>query len=258
MQSLLSGIGLGLSLFLRRLNIDYRMSYIRVLWAFVPLIIKCFALISLHHFKVISLRDQSTSYVIFVLAGVLLWQIFQKSFDSIYISVRQSKVFLTRTKFNWESLIVQGAFVCIFETIIMFFLMIPLLCFYGISVGMHTLIGLLLTIGLAFFGFSVGFVLLPFRLLSEDFNRAIHLVMTYLFFLTPVFYSPPKGTKIDIINNMNPLTAMLGAVREMISLGNSQYLCPALFYMIAAMILFLCGLILYRISMPFVVERMSV
>jgi lipopolysaccharide transport system permease protein len=107
-------------------------------------------------------------------------------------------------------------------------------------------------------GTFFGLLLTPFGALYQDFSKGLTLATGFWLFLTPVIYPVPSGSGIfGAIVKLNPVTPLLVTTRELATKGVVSD--PQGFWV--ASLIAIVGLLLawmvYRLAMPFVVERMS-
>ena len=106
-------------------------------------------------------------------------------------------------------------------------------------------------------GLMVGLFLTPLGLLYNDFSNVLPMITTLWFLATPVMYPIPSKQPYAFIIQSNPVSTLLVGVRELLTQGSLSE--PAAILGIGAFAL--VGLLLtwlfYRISMPFIIERIG-
>ena len=76
-------------------------------------------------------------------------------------------------------------------------------------------------------------------------------------YITPVVYAIPKIGLMKIVMEINPLTPLILTTRDLVVGLTPKYLSYYLMILVVCVPLLLLGLLLYRISIPIIVERMS-
>ena len=93
--------------------------------------------------------------------------------------------------------------------------------------------------------------------LYQDFSKGITLATSFWLFLTPVVYPVPTDGVFGSIVKLNPVTPLLVTTRELATTGVISN--PEGFWIASLVAIFgtLVAWVVYRLSLPYVVERMS-
>src|SRR5690606_8876175 len=106
-------------------------------------------------------------------------------------------------------------------------------------------------------GTTLGLFITPLGLLYKDVGKIIGFAMQFLMYATPVVYAIPKDGFMKTLMELNPLTPIILTGRDL-AVGNvPEYLTYFLVVIAICLPLFLIALLLYRISIPVLVERLS-
>lgn len=249
---------LGLRLFKRNLKAAYQQSLLGFGWALLPPLLTAALWIFLRSNGVMHTNVTGVSYPVFVLTGTMLWQIFNESILSPINSVTQNKAMLAKINIPREGLLISGLYDLAFNSTIKVAVLAVALLVFRQHVGLSGLclapIGILMT---ALAGFSIGLVLSPVGMLYQDIGRTILAGLPFLMYLTPVVYNTPKSGLISQLMPYNPLASLITTTRNWITA--QPVTDPASFwiYSVIFVLLFLLGLILFRLSLPMVIERMG-
>ena len=84
--------------------------------------------------------------------------------------------------------------------------------------------------------------------------RARMMAMPFWMILTPIIYEPMEGS---VLNWINPACPLLVVARDWALVGSTTMATPGIWYGLAAVPLFLAGLVVFRIAMPVLIERMN-
>ena len=76
-------------------------------------------------------------------------------------------------------------------------------------------------------------------------------------FLTPVIYPVPKEGVFSVIVALNPVTPIIVTIRELATTGQLSQLAAFWTVSLLTVIGLLIAWILFRLALPFVIERMS-
>jgi lipopolysaccharide transport system permease protein len=104
---------------------------------------------------------------------------------------------------------------------------------------------------------GIGFFLVPIGGLYGDVERALGFLLLFWFFVTPVVYPPPEGALFALIDRFNPISPLLIGTKELVTMGVLSD--PLRFGVVSglALVLLFVGWVLFRLSIPILVERMS-
>jgi lipopolysaccharide transport system permease protein len=112
-------------------------------------------------------------------------------------------------------------------------------------------------IHLVLLGTAIGLFLAPLGLLYGDVSRGLTLAVAPWLLLTPVIYPVPSQGWFGAVVNLNPVTPLLVTTRELATHGVVSN--PTSFLIASGLTLVALGLawLLYRLAMPFLIERIS-
>ena len=97
----------------------------------------------------------------------------------------------------------------------------------------------------------------PIAALYADISKAIQLALRFGFFLTPVIFPVPSSGIARRFMQINPVTPLIASGRSWLT--GSPELMPVGFVLCTAVAILLIwiGLILYKVAMPYVIERVA-
>jgi len=250
-------------LFVRNISAQFRQSLLGYFWLFFPPLVNSAVFIFLNSQGIVNIPDTGVPYPVFVLLGNLLWQGLIMLMQAPIQGINREKGLLTKLNFSREALLV-GSFLegAAMATIPLIAVPVILIVFSpSINSPLFTVYSLLAPLGilgLFMFAFAIGVFLTPIGALYQDIGRAIPVVARFWMFVTPVVYALPKDPGLSrTLLTLNPATPFIETTRDLI-LGQSPDLLPLFtLYTLLSTLLLLFGLIVYRLAMPIIVERMS-
>ncbi|PSB60232.1 polysialic acid transporter, partial [Chroococcidiopsis cubana CCALA 043] len=144
-----------------------------------------------------------------------------------------------------------------FSFAIKLILIIALFLGYQIPVSWTAILAPVALIHLVILGTCFGLLLAPLGVLYNDILKGITYITGFWLFLTPVVYPLPNGGGLATLVQLNPVTPLLVTTRELTTTGVVSN--PFGFWLVSllAIIGLLLGWLVYRLAMPFVVERIS-
>jgi lipopolysaccharide transport system permease protein len=256
-RDLLASRELAWRLFVRDINTQYRQSLLGIFWAFVPPIAAAVGLTLASSAKVLNVGETDLPYPAYIVFSMALWQTFTESVTGPIQAVTAAKPMLAKINFPREAIILSQLGQVGFNFGIKLILIIGLFLWFKIPITWAVILAPVALLHLIALGTAVGLILAPLGALYEDVTRGLTLAMGVWLFFTPVIYPLPKEGNFAQIVRLNPVTPLLSAVRELATTG--QIADPQSFWLasLVAGVGLLLAWLVYRVAMPFVIERMS-
>ena len=241
----------------RDIKSQYRQSYLGIIWAFITPITSAFVWIFLNATGTVNLSDTGVPYPVFVFSGTLIWSIITESINSPSSNTNAARGIMTKINFPKEALILTGIYKLLFNSSIKIGLLVVLIFAFGIGFHWSLLLFPFAIVAAILFGTTIGLFITPISLIYNDISKIISMGLSLLMYITPVVYAIPKSGIMKTIMELNPFTALILTARDL-ALGTvPHYLGYFSVIFIISASLFFIGLILYRISIPIIVERLS-
>lgn len=245
------------TLFVRDLKAQYRQSYLGYLWVILPMIATMASWMYLNAANIVQIDSGEIPYPLFVISGALVWNVFASSVNQPSISFNEGKQVFMKLNVPVESFILSGFGHVLFNMVLQGFFLFPLFALMGLmppATALFFPFGLLCAM---IIGASIGMVLLPLGSLYTDITRLTGIVLAFGMLLTPVVYPPPESGIAHVISSWNPLTPLVVASRDWLTLGHSPYAFSLVVVTLCSVTLLIIALIGLRIAMPRLVERMG-
>jgi lipopolysaccharide transport system permease protein len=244
-------------LFVRDLNAQYRQTYLGYIWAFLPPLVASMTFIFLNSQGITRIETPGISYAAFAMIGTLLWQVFVDAIQSPIVAVNSAKSMLAKINFPREAILMAGLYMVAFNFLIRLVLLAVVMVVWQVHPNAGLFLFPVAAVSLLLCGFAVGLALLPLGTLYGDVGRAITIVAGFWMLLTPVVY-PARTTGIaGLLATWNPAAPILTTAREALSGGAFTHLPAFIGVSIAAALLCFMGLLIYRLVMPILIERMG-
>lgn len=241
----------------RDISAQYRQTALGYFWAIFPPLVASIIFILLNSSKVISVTGTGLPYPVYVLTGTVFWQLFVDTLNAPLKIVSESKAVILKINFPKESLIISGAGQALFSFGIKIILLAAVFVVYNIPLKWTALLLPLPIIGLVLMGTMIGILLIPVGLLFKDIQPAIVVATSGLIFLTPVAYPANVGGLLGKIMNINPLTPVISAIRELLFTGIPVNVAPFITILTASLILLIAGWLVYHLALPYIAERLG-
>ncbi len=256
-RDILAGRGLAWRLFVRDTRAAYRQSYLGYLWAVLPPLATTFTFSFLNSQNMISIQSTPVAYPAFVMIGTLLWQAFIEALNSPMAALQSAKSMLTKINFPREALIVAEIMKLLFNLAIRLLLLIPLFFIYKIELHSSALLFPLGLGVLIMMGMAIGLWLVPVGMLYLDVGRGLSLISGFWMLLTPVVYPPPSNAVGAFLAKWNPVSPVLLTARDWLIGEAPTHLAAFGILGTVSLVVFFLGWLIFRITMPMLVERMG-
>lgn len=255
-RNMVDGHSLAMRFTIRNLKGQYRQSLLGFAWALIPPFAIAAIWIFLRSKGVLSTGDLGMPYPFFVFTGSLMWQMFAEAIQSPLKNVSSNQKILTKVNFPREALLLSGFYELLFNTAIKVLIIVLLLFHFGVEFNSQIAWFPLGIIVLLIVGFTLGTLLTPIGLLYNDVSKGLPVVLPFLLYLSPVIY-PVGNEEPGILFRANPASVLIDSSRAWLS-GQTSSLQPDLWIHAAIfLVLFLVSLVVYRATLPIIIERIG-
>ena len=257
LRDLVASRELAWRLTVRDISAQYRQNMLGVLWAFVPPLLSGLLFIVLQQKKVVNIPDPGMPYALFVLVGTTLWQVFSEAVNAPLRVVLGARPILAKINFPREALIVSAFYQTLFGLMVRALLLMGILLYFGVPLRPRMALAIVPIMLLIWLGLAIGLAATPVGMLMRDTMQVLTLGLQLGFFLTPVIYPPPQSFPYSLLATWNPVSPYLVASRELLVHGTAELLVPMVVVTACLLVSTLVFWLLYRVSMPIVVERIG-
>jgi lipopolysaccharide transport system permease protein len=256
-RDLLGSRELAWQLCVRDISAKYRQSILGVVWAILPPIVMAAGFTVAKGSGVVNIGEVNLPYPAYIMFSMTLWQTFVEALNGPIQAVANAKGMMAKISFPREALIIAKLGEVFFNFGIKLVLIIGLFLWFKIPITLSAIIAPVALIHLVILGTFLGLLLAPIAVLYQDFSLALTLLTGFWLFLTPVVYPVPSGGVFGTIVHFNPVTPLLVTTRELATTGvlsDPQGFWIASLFAIVGLII---AWIIYRLALPYVVERIS-
>lgn len=267
LRDLWAGRELAWRLFVRNLRGMYRQTLLGVFWIFLPPLANTAIWVFLRSRKAFAFDSASafsasngaeTSVTAYILAGMVLWQAFIEAFLMPLESLNRNRGMITKLNFPRESLVLEGTAEVLFNLLIRTVVLIPGLLLFGVALQpLAWLVALPCAVLLVLLGVGMGLLIAPVGSLYQDVGRFLTMAAPFWMILTPIIYVLPPDHAGSLLNWLNPASPLLVLARDLMVPGVSAHWMPGMVFAALTLPVLLLGLVVWRISIPALVERMT-
>ncbi len=241
----------------RDISAQYRQSALGIAWAFAMPLANTLTWIFLNASGVVEVSRTDIPYPLYVFTGTMLWSIFMEALNAPMQKTQAAKSMLTKINFPRESLILGAIYHVLFNSAIKCLLMMLAVAASGIWPGPRILLFPLGVLALMLAGVACGLLITPIGILYRDIGNALPLLMSFFMYLTPVVFPLPQEGWAALIIRLNPMTPLILSTRDWLTGGDHGM--ALAFMAIAGLIAgaWILTMIVYRTTLPILIERMS-
>ncbi|NVN94430.1 MAG: ABC transporter permease [Bacteroidetes bacterium] len=241
----------------RDINAQYRQSKLGILWAFIMPLATTVTWIFLNMSGIISVKSTDIPYPLYVFSGTLIWSIFMDSLLAPLNQTNAAKSMLSKINFPREAIILSAFYQLLFNSGIKMLMLVIAVIIMGFSAGWMLLLFPFALLILILTGISIGLFLTPIGMLYNDIGRAISLGMQFVMYVSPVVFPIPISGWVRIPFMYNPITPLIMIARQCLTGYSGNFLPGFVIVSFSMLIVLFFSWMIYRITMPVIIERMS-
>jgi lipopolysaccharide transport system permease protein len=195
----------------RDIKIKYKQTFLGFLWAVLqPLLMML--IFTIFFGRALRVPSQNIEYPVFVFSGLLMWNIFSSGLANASNSMVNNALIIKKIYFPRLVIPVSSMLVAVFDFLMAFLLLIPLLFYYQQPVSPAAIWAWPLAIFIGLVGtFGPGCLLAALNVKYRDFRYVIPFLIQILFFITPVIY-PVSLLQDSILQYLIVASPMYAAV----------------------------------------------
>lgn len=256
-RDLLASRELAWRLMVRDISAKYRQALLGIVWAFIPPIAMAVGFTLAREANVFTVGATDIPYPAYVMFNTALWQTFVDAVTGPVQAIAQAKPMLARVNFPREAIVLAKLGEVGFNFGIKLILIIGLFVYFQVPLSWTVILAPVALVHLIFLGTLVGVLLAPVGVLYQDVSKSLNMVMGFWLFLTPVIYPVPTEGIFGALVALNPVTPLIVTIRELATVGS---LSNAVGFWVVSALTFIGLLftwIIFRIAIPYVVERVT-
>jgi len=256
-HDLLASRELAWRLMVRDIRAQYRQSFLGFAWSFIPPIVMAAGFTFAGNSNVINVGETDIPYPAYVMFSTSLWQTFIDAVTGPVQAVTKAKPMLARVNFPREAIILAKVGEVVFNFGIKLFLIAGIFIWFQIAVPWTIVIAPVALIHLILLGTLFGALLSPLGVLYQDVQRSLTIITGFWLVITPVVYPVPQEGLFGLLVRLNPVTPLLVTTRELATTGVLSEVTGFWVVSGGTFVGLLVVWVVFRIAMPYVVERVS-
>jgi lipopolysaccharide transport system permease protein len=252
-----AGRELAWRLAVRDISSLYRQSALGFIWALITPLTTTLVWLFLSTSRLVQVASTDLPYPVFVFTGTLLWSILIDALNNPLVQVNNNRNMLAKINFPREALILSGIYQTLFNSAIKIGIMLLVLPVISVYPSWSAFLIPFGVMALVLMGTSLGLLLTPIGILFGDIGKGIPLVTQFLMYISPVVLPlAPSGWTAKLML-VNPLTPLILNSRAWMTGQPTQMLGEWFIVVSGSAALLLFVWMVYRLSIPILIERMS-
>ena len=241
----------------RDIKAQYRDSLLGFFWAFITPLFSAATWIVFNASGIVKVADTSIPYPAYVFTGTMLWQVFNEALNAPLVQLNASRNLLSKLNFPRESIILAGVIKVLYSSGIKMLIIAPVLIYFKVFPDMHLLYFPFALLALVLVGTTLGLLLAPIGMIYGDIARMLPILTQVGMYTAPVIFALPTEGVFRTVFMLNFMTPVMLTARAWLTGFASPM--PGYFASVVAVSFFLLffAWVVFRITMPAVIERMS-
>lgn len=241
----------------RDISAQYRQAALGLVWALIVPVANSVVWIFLAGSGVVDTGATAMPYACYVFSGTILWAILSDALSAPLQQAGSARAMLVKISFPREALVLSGVYQTLFNGAIRVAVLLPVLFILGVHPGWNLLLFPVAVLSLVVTGTAIGLLLTPAGLLYTDIGKSIPLLMHFLMYLGPVVLPMPAAGPAAHVFEFNPLTPLILTARDWLTTSPATHVPEFAAVSLVMLVLLLAVGLLYRLTMPILIERMG-
>lgn len=243
-------------LFKRDFLMQYKKSFLGMGWHIIAPVLGIVSWVFMNMAGVLQPGDVGIPYPLYVLLGTSLWGLFMGVFTGTSLTLSVASSFILQVNFPHEILIIKQIFQQLVIFFISFSLVVIIYLFSGYVPDWKIFLLPILVLPIVLFASAFGLFLSVLNVVSQDIQNVIKYSIGLLMYFTPIVYSGNiRGEIIQKIIYYNPLTYLIGSVRDVIITGSIAAATNYFIVVGLSALLFIFALRFFYVSEERVIEK---
>lgn len=194
----------------------YKQTYMGIVWTLIIPVVSIVIFVILNSSGVFSAGNINTPYPVFAVMGMMFWQIFSGVLISASNSLANAGPTIVKINFSKKSLVIASLGKALLSFFIQFILLIILFFIFKTSPGPEIILMPVFMLPVLALALGLGFISSLFNAIVRDVGNMLSILVTFLMFLTPVFYAKPSEGLLSFITQYNILYYLVSIPRDVI------------------------------------------
>ena len=257
-------------LWYRDLAGQFRQSFLGLVWLVLPPIATTVTFTFLRSAKIVNvpMEDQILPYVLFVLIGSTVWQMFASITMQVTTCIARAGALVSKIYFPREALAISALGRALIAVLIQSGVVLSMFAVLRFLPHWQVVLIPITLIPLAALSVGLGMMFAPVNSVVHDTSRVLNLLFQFAMFLAPTVYPTPSFSSIATdgwslaspktlfwLHTLNPVSHFINAARDLVQYGNLTH--PAAYILTSgiSLLILVVGWRFFHLSEPLVAER---
>ncbi|HCY14484.1 MAG TPA: hypothetical protein DHV21_00675 [Curvibacter sp.] len=202
------------SLVMRDYRVRFRRTLLGIVWFLVPLFTLVGMALLVGKDLGLYTEGQSSSYLVQLLAGLILWQLLADTWLEPMRLARRANMLLRSVVFDTRILLAAGALSALVAFALKLPVLLAALLWFNVPLTLSSAWLPFVVCGLVAAGMAMACFTLPLSLALLDVRYAMPFVQYALLLATPIFYTAPSVGPVAWLNQGNPFSHLILPLRD--------------------------------------------
>lgn len=244
-------------LFKRDFLMAYKKSFLGMAWIFIAPLIGIVSWVFMNATGILNPGQMEIPYPAYVLISSSIWGLFMGFYSSATGTLGAGNGFIMQVKYPHEALLVKQTAELLANFLLGFVMNLIVLLAFSVVPSWKTVLVPLAIIPLFLLGSGIGLIFSVVGVVAMDISKGFNVVFGLLMYITPVIYSDQiENPTLQMVMKYNPLTYLVGNVRDLIIFGRFDHPDRFLYASLFALLVFLISWRFFYLSEEKVIEKM--
>lgn len=245
-------------LFRRDFFAGYKKLFLGIGWIVLSPIFGILSWVFMNHAGVLKPGNVGIPYPAFVLLGSSFWGLFMGFYQSSAETLNSGAGFILQVKYPHEALLAKQILQQAVNFVINLAVVLLALLLFRVTPSPLILLLPVLVLPMLFLAAGIGLLISVVGVVAQEIRRIADILLGALMFFTPIIYTADSvgGASAKIVR-LNPLTHIVGGVRDAVVYGRIADLSAFLWTGAASLAFFLLAWRLFYVSEEKIIEKMN-
>jgi lipopolysaccharide transport system permease protein len=239
----------------RDFSARHRQSIFGYLWAVVLPLIAVAIFAFLAKYRVLPMGQTNMPYVVFGLWSFSVWHLFSGCLTACTTSLTSGGALVTKINFPKYTLVIASIGRPMTDFLIRAVFLAAVFIYFDFVPAIQSLYISVLMLILILQAVGIGLLLSVLNLVIRDVANFVGMFAIFGMFLAPVLYPPPTHWPFLLVNILNPVSPILIATQDLLSIGHLTRPFLLLGSSLFSLAVFIIGWRLFNLLLPRIIER---
>lgn len=256
LRNIVSSWDLIVQLFKRDFFAVYKKSFLGLAWLFIGPIIAVLSWVFMSMTGILQPGEVGIPYPAYVFISTFIWSVFTGFYTASVGTLGAGSGFILQVKYPHEALLIKQAAQHVATTLISLLVNAVVLLLFGVIPSWQIILFPVLILPLFFLGTGLGLIISVLGVVSNEIQKGFDFFIGLLILITPIVYSSKISNEtVQILLKWNPLTYLVGGVRDLIIYGSMKYPDRFFYTSLLSLLFFLFAWRLFFLSEEKVIEK---